>query len=236
MNNASGNKTLRRYGGLAKRFNAIAALCLGLSLLAGAAVAQAPGMPAASANTPIRLLVLGDSLSAGYGLPANEAFPVQLERALRAKGHNVNVIAAAASGDTTAGGRARLDWSLVDNPQAAIVELGANDGLRGLEPKSTSENLSAILAALKARGMPTLLAGMLAPPNLGAAYGKEFNAIYPRLAKEQGAALYPFFLDGVATDPALNQADGMHPTAKGIGIIVERILPAVEKLIGSVKP
>jgi acyl-CoA thioesterase-1 len=230
------NNTLRRYGGLAKRFNAIAVLGLALALFAGAAFAQAPGSAANNANAPIRLLVLGDSLSAGYGLPATEAFPAQLERALRAKGHNVNVIAAAVSGDTTAGGRARLDWSLADNPHAAIVELGANDGLRGLEPKSTSENLSAILAALKARGMPTLIAGMLAPPNLGAAYGKEFNAIFPRLAKEHGAGLYPFFLDGVAADASLNQADGMHPTAKGVLVIVERILPAVEKLIGSVKP
>jgi acyl-CoA thioesterase-1 len=234
------NNTLRRYGGLAKRFNAIALLGLALSLLAGAAFAQAPGTPARAAPTnagaPIRLLVLGDSLSAGYGLPAGEAFPPQLERALRAKGHNVNVIGAGVSGDTTAGGRARLDWSLADNPDAAIVELGANDGLRGLDPKSTAENLSAILAALKARGTPTLLAGMLAPPNLGAAYGKEFNALYPRLAKEHGAGLYPFFLDGVAADTALNQADGMHPNARGVLVIVERILPAVEKLIGTIKP
>lgn len=228
-------KTLRRYGDWAKRFNAIAALCLGLSLPAGAAVAQAPGIAPAKADSPIRLLVLGDSLSAGYGLAANEAFPVQLERALRAKGHNVNVINAGVSGDTSAGGRARLDWSLADKPHAAIVELGANDGLRGVEPKSTADNLGAILKALKDRGMPTLLAGMYAPPNLGAAYGKEFNALYARIAKEHGAALYPFFLEGVAAESALNQADGIHPNAKGVGVIVARILPAVEKLIGQVK-
>lgn len=228
-------KTLRRYGGLAKRFNAIAALCLGLSLPAGAAFAQAPGIAPAKGDSPIRLLVLGDSLSAGYGLAANEAFPVQLERALRAKGHNVNVINAGVSGDTSAGGRARLDWSLADKPHAAIVELGANDGLRGVEPKSTADNLGAILKALKDRGMPTLLAGMYAPPNLGAAYGKEFNALYARVAKEHGAALYPFFLDGVAAEAALNQGDGIHPNAKGVAVIVERILPAVEKLIGQVK-
>ena len=228
-------KTLRRYGGLAKRFNTIAALCLGLSLPAGAAFAQAPGIAPAKAEAPIRLLVLGDSLSAGYGLAANEAFPVQLERALRVKGHNVNVINAGVSGDTSAGGRARLDWSLADKPHAAIVELGANDGLRGVEPKSTADNLGAILKALQDRGMPALLAGMYAPPNLGAAYGKEFNALYARIAKEHGAALYPFFLDGVAAEPALNQADGIHPNAKGVGVIVERILPAVEKLIGQVK-
>ena len=228
-------ETLRRYGGWAKRFNAIAALCLGLSLPAGAAFAQAPGIAPAKADSPIRLLVLGDSLSAGYGLAATEAFPVQLERALRAKGHNVNVINAGVSGDTSAGGRARLDWSLADKPHAAIVELGANDGLRGVEPKSTADNLGAILKALKDRGMPTLLAGMYAPPNLGAAYGKEFNALYARVAKEHGAALYPFFLDGVAAEAALNQGDGIHPNAKGVAVIVERILPAVEKLIGQVK-
>ncbi|HEU0069721.1 MAG TPA: arylesterase [Alphaproteobacteria bacterium] len=187
------------------------------------------------AEGAIRLLVLGDSLSAGYGLPANDAFPAQLERALRAKGHNVNVINAGVSGDTSAGGRARLDWSLADNPQAAIVELGANDGLRGIEPKSTAENLDAILAGLKAKAVPTLLAGMLAPPNLGAAYGKEFNAIYPSLAKTHGVALYPFFLDGVAAEKGLNQADGMHPNAKGVAVIVDRILPAVEKLLAAVK-
>jgi acyl-CoA thioesterase-1 len=230
------NKTLRRYGGLAKRFNAIAALCLGLSLLTGAAFAQSSGVAPANAKAPIRLLVLGDSLSAGYGLSAGEAFPAQLERALRAKGHNVNVIAAGVSGDTSAGGRARLDWSLADNPHAAIVELGANDGLRGIDPAATAENLSAILAALKARGLPTLLAGMLAPPNLGGAYGKEFNALFPRIAAAHGAALYPFFLDGVAAQAALNQADGMHPNAKGVQVIVARILPAVEKLIASVEP
>ena len=154
---------------------------------------------------------------------------------MRAKGHNVNVINAGVSGDTSAGGRARLDWSLADKPHAAIVELGANDGLRGVEPKSTADNLGAILKALKDRGMPALLAGMYAPPNLGAAYGKEFNALYARIAKDHGAALYPFFLDGVAAEPALNQADGIHPNAKGVGVIVERILPAVEKLIGQVK-
>lgn len=231
--------TLRRYGGWAKRFNALAAglLVAGALLVSGPAAlhAQAVPPPPGSQAGAIRLLVLGDSLSAGYGLPANEAFPAQLERALRAKGHNVNVINAGVSGDTSAGGRARLDWSLADNPQAAIVELGANDGLRGIDPKSTVENLDAIVAALKAKQVSTLLAGMFAPPNLGAAYGKEFNAIYPSLAQKHGVALYPFFLDGVAAEKGLNQADGMHPNAKGVAVIVERILPAVEKLLGAVK-
>ncbi len=231
------DKTLRRYGGLAKRFNAIVVLwaAIFLGVVSQSAPLLAQSGASASAG-PIRLLVLGDSLAAGYGLAANEAFPAQLERALRAKGHNVNVINAGVSGDTSAGGRARLDWSLADNPHAVIVELGANDGLRGLEPTSTADNLGAILKALKDRGKPTLLAGMYAPPNLGAAYGKEFNGLYARIAKEHGAALYPFFLDGVAAEAALNQADGIHPNAKGVAVIVERILPAVEKLIGPLKP
>jgi len=232
--------TLRRYGGLAKRFNAIAALCaaalLGVVSQSAPLLAQTGGSAPPAPAGPIRLLVLGDSLAAGYGLAANEAFPAQLERALRAKGHNVNVINAGVSGDTSAGGRARLDWSLADNPHAVIVELGANDGLRGLEPASTAENLGAILETLKKRGTPTLLAGMYAPPNLGAAYGKEFSALYPRIAKEHGAALYPFFLDGVAAEAALNQGDGIHPNAKGVAVIVARILPAVEELIGPLKP
>jgi acyl-CoA thioesterase-1 len=143
------------------------------------------------------------------------------------------VIAAGVSGDTSAGGRARLDWSLADNPNAAIVELGANDGLRGIEPAATYDNLAAILKSLKDKGVPTLLAGMLAPPNLGAAYGKEFNATFTRLSKDYGVPLYPFFLDGVAADAALNQADGMHPNPQGVAIIVERILPSAEKLIAT---
>ena len=230
------NGTLRRYGGWSRRFNAIAAIWFAAFL--SAAAASAPAFAQTPPATPgqISLLVLGDSLAAGYGLAASEAFPAQLERALKAKGHNVNVINAGVSGDTTAGGRARLEWSLADKPQAVIVELGANDGLRGLEPKSTADNLDAILAALKARGLPTLLAGMYAPPNLGAAYGKEFNAIYPRLAERHGALLYPFFLDGVAAEAALNQGDGIHPNAKGVAVIVDRILPSVEKLLAAAKP
>jgi acyl-CoA thioesterase-1 len=224
-------RTLKRYGDFAKPFNAIAAFFLALCLIAAPSFAQSPAATANAKGDAIRLLVLGDSLAAGYGLPANEAFPVQLERALRAKGHNVNVIAAGVSGDTSAGGRARLDWSLADNPDAVILELGANDGLRGIDPAATYDNLAAILKTLKDRGTPTLIAGMLAPPNLGTAYGKDFNATFTRLAKDYGVPLYPFFLDGVAADAALNQADGMHPNPQGVAIIVERILPSVEKLI-----
>jgi len=198
-------------------------LALGLVLslgLAGTARAQ-----------PLTLLVFGDSLTAGYGLPAEEAFPVRLEAALRAKGYDVRVKNAGISGDTTAGGRARLAWSLAEKPDAVIVELGGNDGLRGIDPAQTRGNLDAMLAELTRRGIPTLLAGMYAPPNLGPRYGRAFNAIFPDLAKKHGVLLYPFFLDGVAAEKALNQPDGIHPNAQGVAVIVERILPAVERLL-----
>lgn len=179
----------------------------------------------------IRILALGDSLTAGYGLPAGAGFAPQLEAALRQRGHDVRVIDAGVSGDTTAGGLARLDWSLADRPAIAIVELGANDALRGLDPARIEANLDAILARLKAEGVGVLLAGMKAPPNLGPQYGAEFNALYERLADRHGVALYPFFLDGVAAQAHLNLADGMHPTRQGVAVIVDRILPAVERLL-----
>ena len=180
---------------------------------------------------PLKILALGDSLTAGYGLNKQDGFTEQLQAALRAAGHDLQVINAGVSGDTTAGGLARLDWALADKPHAAIVELGANDGLRGLEPSETKANLSAILDKLRAKNIPTLLTGMLAPPNLGEHYGQEFNALYPALAKRDGVALYPFFLDGVAADPQLNQPDGIHPTKEGVAVIVERLLPFVRRLI-----
>ena len=178
-----------------------------------------------------RLLVLGDSLTAGYGLPSAQAFPVKLEAALRAKGVAVTVINAGVSGDTTAGGLARLDWSLADKPTHVIVELGANDMLRGLDPAQARRNLDQIMTRLRAEKLPVLIAGMLASRTLGAAYQAEFDGMYPALAKQHGAALYPFFLDGVATDPALNQNDGLHPNARGVDVIVERILPSVLTLL-----
>ena len=179
-----------------------------------------------------RLLAFGDSLTSGWGLAARDAFPAQLERALHAAGRkNVRVIASGVAGDTSAGGRARLAWSLADRPDAAIVELGANDGLRGIDPASTYGNLDAILAELKRRGIPVLLAGMYAPPNLGSEYGEAFNAIYPRLAERHGVVLYPFFLEGVAVEPALNQPDGIHPNGDGVAVIVERILPYVMRVL-----
>ena len=189
------------------------------------------GLSAATAKET-RLLAFGDSLTSGWGLAARDAFPAQLERALHAAGRKtVRVIASGVAGDTSAGGRARLAWSLADRPDAAIVELGANDGLRGIDPASTYGNLDAILAELKRRGIPVLLAGMYAPPNLGSEYGEAFNAIYPRLAERHGVVLYPFFLEGVAVEPALNQPDGIHPNGDGVAVIVERILPYVMRVL-----
>lgn len=178
-------------------------------------------------------MVLGDSLTAGYGLPQGEAFPVKLEAALRARGFDVSVLNAGVSGDTTAGGLARLDWALADKPTHAIVELGANDGLRGIDPAVTRKNLGAILAKLKAAGIPVLVAGMYAPPNWGKEYAEAFARLFPDLAREHGAALYPFFLDGVAANPSLNQPDGIHPNEKGVAVIVERILPQVVRLLAA---
>ena len=192
-------------------------------------VAAVPG----AAAEPIRLLAIGDSLTAGYGLPTDQSFPVQLEAALRDQGYEVAVINAGVSGDTTAGGLARLDWALSDAPDLVLLELGANDGLRGLDPNDTRRNLAAILERLTERGMPTLLAGMYAPPNLGREYGAVFNALYPELAEAYQVPLYPFFLDGVAAVEALNQDDGIHPNGQGVAVIVERMLPSVIALIES---
>ncbi|MBY6264727.1 arylesterase [Azospirillum sp. 412522] len=185
----------------------------------------------ADAAQPVKLLALGDSLTAGYGLPEPQGFTRQLEKALAAKGYSVTVVNAGVSGDTTAGGRARLDWALADKPDAAIVELGANDMLRGLDPGQARANLDAILKTLKERRIPTLLAGMFASPSLGKPYTDQFNAIYPDLAKTYDVPLYPFFLDGVALQQALIQPDGLHPNAQGVAVIVERILPSVTALL-----
>jgi len=185
----------------------------------------------AAAADPIRVLVLGDSLTAGYGLPAEAAFPVRLETALRAEGIDAVVLNGGVSGDTTAGGRARLDWALADDPDAAIVELGANDAMRGIKPTAVYNNLDAILTRLEAAGIEVLLAGMYAPPNLGREYGDAFYAVYTRLAAAHEVDFYPFFLDGVAARPWLNQNDFIHPNAEGVDVIVDRILPDVVDLI-----
>lgn len=183
----------------------------------------------------LKLLMLGDSLTAGYGLDKGESIPAQLQRALRAEGRDVVVINAGVSGDTSAGGLARLAWSLAEKPDAVIVELGANDGLRGLDPQQTYRNLNAILGQIRDAGIPVLLAGMLAPPNLGREYGDEFNAIYPRLAEENAIPLYPFFLEGVAAQPELNQDDGIHPNAAGVDVVVRSILEPVRRLLAEVR-
>lgn len=180
---------------------------------------------------PVTLLALGDSLTAGLGLEASAAFPARLEAALKAKGLDVRIVNAGVSGDTAAAGLARLDWALSDDVDGIIVELGANDALRGLDPAQTESALNAILGKAAARKLPVLIAGMQAPPNLGPEYVAAFDAIYPRLAEKHGAILYPFFLDGVAAQPSLNQADGIHPNGKGVDIVVERIMPSVEGLI-----
>ena len=181
---------------------------------------------------PIRIVVLGDSLSAGYGLSGAAAFPARLQKALQAKGLNIEMTNAGVSGDTASGGRDRLDWSVPDGTDAVILELGANDALRGIDPEVTRAALSDILARLKARNIRVLLCGMLAPPNNGAEYAERFNAIYPALAKSFDVPLYPFFLTGVAADARLNQADGLHPTEEGVDTIVTHILPTVEAFLG----
>lgn len=179
----------------------------------------------------MKLVVLGDSLSTGYGLPAQAAFPARLAEALKAKGLAVNVADAGVSGDTASGGRDRLAWSVPEGTQAVIVELGANDALRGLDPDLTKSALETILQKLQQRRIPVLLAGMKAPRNLGADYAAKFDSIYPALAAAYPVVFYPFFLEGVATDPKLNQPDGMHPNAAGVDVVVQRILPQVEELI-----
>lgn len=183
----------------------------------------------------MRLLVLGDSLSAGYGLPRPDGFEAQLAAALAAKGHEVRIVDGAVSGDTTAGGRARLDWALGDGADAAIVELGANDGLRGLDPAEMERNLTAILDTLAARRIPVLLTGMYAPPNLGQEYGRAYRAVFDRLGARPGVIYDPFFLEGVAAQPGLNQADGLHPAPEGVRRIVARLLPAVERLLAEAR-
>ena len=207
-------------------------LVLGLMLLAPApAFAQAT---AARENRPVKMVVLGDSLSAGLGLSGSAAFPERLQKSLETKGIKVDMINAGVSGDTASGGRDRLDWSVPDGTEAVILELGANDALRGIDPKVTRSALTDIVTRLKARGIAVLLCGMYAPPNYGADYSASFNAIYPDIAKQFGVPLYPFFLEGVATEAKLNQPDGIHPTAEGVDTIVRNILPSVQALLASI--
>jgi len=183
---------------------------------------------------PVKMVVLGDSLSAGFGLSASAAFPERLQKALKSKGIGVDIINAGVSGDTSSGGRDRLEWSVPEGTRAVLVELGANDALRGIDPAVTRAALADILTRLKARNISVLLCGMLAPPNYGSDYSARFNAVYSELAKSFGVPLYPFFLEGVASEARLNQRDGIHPTAEGVDVIVKNILPTVEAFLGTI--
>jgi acyl-CoA thioesterase-1 len=203
-------------------------------ILSGILLALAFIAPAAAAP-PIKLLAFGTSLTQGYGLPPGTEFTVIMQQKLKAAGINATLINAGVSGDTSSDGLSRLDWSLADHPDAAIVEMGSNDALRGIDPALTDKNISAMLAKFKAAHVPVLLLGMKAPRNLGPEYQKAFDPIYPKLAKAYGVLLYPFVLDGVALNPKLNQADGMHPNPAGVKVIVDRMLPFVVKLVGQVQ-
>lgn len=192
---------------------------------------------APSAQTkPLKLVAFGDSLTAGYNLPASAAFPTVLEKMLRDKGISVEIANAGVSGDTSQGGLERVDWSVPDGTDGVILELGANDALRGVDPALTETSLDAIVTGLKARGIPVLLAGMYAPRSNGPDYVARFDAIYPKLAEKHGLILYPFFLDGIAGDRVLNQPDMLHPKAEGVRVIAQRILPTVERFLASLRP
>src|SRR6266536_5358524 len=217
----------RSYGSCGARVQTFALVAIALAL---ALPARAP-----AADRPVRIVALGDSLTAGLGLPVDRAFPAQLERALKAKGLAVEVINAGVSGDTASGGLARLDWSVPEGTDAVTVELGANDMLRGIDPKVTRHALEGIVRRLADRRVAVLLAGMRAAPNLGPDFGRDFEAIYSELAARNDLLLYPFFLDGVAGEAELNQRDGLHPTAAGVDAIVARILPKVEELVSRVR-
>ncbi len=202
----------------------LAAAFLGLAATPGPAVAAA-----------VKIVALGDSLTAGYGLPAASAFAQQLQAAMRARGDAVEITNAGVSGDTADDGLARLDWSVPDGTDAVILELGANDALRGVDPARPRKALDEILGRLQARHIKVLLCGMLAPPNLGQDYTRAFNAVFPDLAAKHKVPLYPFFLDGVAANPKLTLPDGMHPTAEGVAIIVQKIMPQAEALVAQVR-
>ncbi|MEQ9350019.1 MAG: arylesterase [Alphaproteobacteria bacterium] len=220
---AGGVTELARAGRLARLAMVAVAMMAGMvAAMAGASVARAE---------PLKILAFGDSLVAGFGLAPEDGFVAQLQQALSGRGHDVVVINGGVSGDTSAGAVARLDWILQDPPDVAIIEFGGTDGLRGLEPAQTYTNLDRVMRRLRRAGVPMLLTGMRAPPNLGRSYGEEFNAVFPRLAETYGTVFYPFFLEGVAAQPALNQADGIHPNADGVAEIVRRLLPLLEPLL-----
>lgn len=212
-----------------RKLAAIAVAVMSLMAVPGAVAIAADG------DDPVRIVGFGDSLMAGYGLNGSEGFPARLQAALEARGHNVEITDAGVSGDTSSGGLARLDWSIPEDVDGVILELGANDALRGLPPEKTRENLDAMITRLKERGIEVLLAGMLAPPNLGADYETRFNAIYPELADKYDVVLYPFFLDGVTGNPEFLLDDGMHPNANGINTMVDGILPYAEDFLARIE-
>ena len=187
----------------------------------------------AATAEPVEIVGFGDSLMAGYQLDAGQSFPEKLEAALRERGRDVTVVNAGVSGDTTSGGLSRLDWSVPDGTDLVVLELGANDMLRGISPEITERNLDAMITRLKERGIAVLLAGMVAAPNLGDDFGATFNGLYPRLAEKHGVILYPFFLDGVAANPGLLLEDGMHPNALGVDRMVANALPTVERALAA---
>ena len=227
---AAGSVSPRSYGHFTAPVQIVAA-ALAAVMVAAVAVAW----PAAAAERPVRIVALGDSLTSGVGLPASAAFPARLEKALRAKGLAVEIANAGVSGDTASGGLARLDWAVPAGTDAVIVELGANDMLRGVDPKVTRKALEEIVRRLTERRLPVLLAGMRAAPNLGDDYVRDFEAIYPDLARSYDLLLYPFFLDGIVANARFNQRDGLHPTAAGIDRIVTGILPKAEELVARVR-
>ncbi len=219
------------YGAITAWFNGrMVAACVALVLLLGIAT-----LPSTSRAQTLRIAMLGDSITAGYGLKPQEALPVKLEAALKAAGRDIAVVNHGVSGDTTAGGLARLDWMMGDKPRLVLVALGGNDALRGTDPAETERNLDAIIAKLKAEGAAVMLFGMAAPRNYGPEYTKAFDGLYPRLAEKHKIPLYPFLLDGVAMERELNQADGIHPNVKGVDILVTRIAPAVLKALDALK-
>lgn len=218
----------RPYGLPRGLFNAARAAALALAGLAAAG-------PAWADSRETVILALGDSLTAGYRIAGNYAFPARLQAALRGRGVMARVVNGGVSGDTSAGGLRRLDWLMAERPALVIVELGANDGLRGIDPAVTRRNLDRVVAAARARGARVLLAGMLAPPNLGREFADAFNAVFPAVAKKHNVPFYPFFLDGVVGNPALNLADGVHPNPAGVAVIVDRILPYVLRALGDVR-
>lgn len=236
FNKAAAGKAFIRGGPMGAKIDRPRALfSAALLVLFAALTLSAAPLSAKTASKKIEIVVLGDSLTAGYGLRSGDAFPVRLQAALKQRGHDLKVINAGVSGDTTAAGLARLDWAVPKGVDAVIVELGANDALRGLPPAKARANLDKLLQRLRQRGAMILLAGMVAPKNLGKDYTTAFDGMFKPLAQKYDAIYYPFFLQGVALQPRLNLSDGMHPNRRGVDIIVTNIMPKVEELIGRVK-